>query len=167
MPTPTYEPIQTVTLAAPAASITLSSIPSTYTDIRVVLSGIGGTAPGDTYVRFNGDTATNYSNTILTGNGTSATSVRNTSSTAIKLDDAGGFNTSYPAMVTIDLMRYSGGQYKTLLGTNQADRNGSGGVDRVVGLWRSTAAINSLTFLLFSGTFGTGTTATIYGIKAA
>jgi hypothetical protein len=45
---------------------------------------------------------------------------------------------------------------------------GSSGVDLVAGLWRNTAAINSITFYEPGARlFGIGSTFTLYGIAAA
>jgi len=54
--------------------------------------------------------------------------------------------------------------YKTFLvrGANTA-----GNIDADVGLWRSTAAINSVTVLIGSGSLSSGSTFTLYGIAAA
>ena len=59
----TYEPIATQTLASAAATITFSSIAATYTDLRLIFAKpIGGSS---LLLRFNSDTATNYSWTYL------------------------------------------------------------------------------------------------------
>jgi hypothetical protein len=48
------------------------------------------------------------------------------------------------------------------------DKNGSGAVWQIVGLWRSTSAITSINFFSSTGNnFAIGTTATLYGIKNA
>lgn len=161
----TYEPIATQTLASAAASITFSSIAATYTDIRVVLSSIGvTTAGGDLYLRFNGDTATNYSRTRIYGDGATATSNRGTSIDNIPLSLGITVN---PCLYTADIFSYAGSTYKTVLTTLSEDNNGSGYTGNVVGLWRNTAAITSLVLSMSSSTFKVGTTATLYGIKAA
>ena len=81
MPT-TYEPIATQTLGSAAATITFSSIPATYTDLRLVLVGTS-TISANPKINFNSDTATNYSQTILSGNGSVANSARQTNGTTI------------------------------------------------------------------------------------
>ena len=62
---------------------------------------------------------------------------------------------------------YAGSTYKTMLTMDSNDLNGSGSVETTVGLWRSTAAINTITLSANADTFAAGTTATLYGIKAA
>jgi len=62
----TYEPISTQTLDTAVSTVTLSAIPATYTDLVLVVAyGISSTGGEVLYMRFNGDTASNYSNTRL------------------------------------------------------------------------------------------------------
>lgn len=161
----TYEPIATTTLSSAASSITFSSIASTWTDLRIAFTPAGGSGANAVTVRFNSDTATNYSRTSLYGDGASATSTRNTSSTRITF--AAAMQATYPEFYTLDIFSYSGSAYKTCLGTQSADANGSGYTASIVGLWRSTSAITSIELANNGGNFAAGTTATLYGIKAA
>jgi hypothetical protein len=165
----TYEPIATTTLGSTAASITFSSITSAYTDLRVVLSSTMTVAVRFNYMTFNSDTGTNYSYRYLMGNGATASSSYNFPDTFIPVDDnqINGSSTTIPTFSTIDIFSYAGSTYKTVLNTVQNDHNGSGAVMRKVALWRSTAAINTVTFTTSSSTFAAGTTATLYGIKKA
>ena len=166
MPT-TYEPIATQTLGSAAPSITFSSIPATYTDLRLVLVG---KSSSDQFfrLRFNSDTATNYSHTMLGGDGAAIISVRETSATSINLYSYGDQPSTQFALTTLDVFSYAGSTNKTTLATLQSDKNGSGWVQRIVGLWRSTAAITSLSLVMASTQdFAIGTTATLYGIKNA
>lgn len=158
----TYEPIATSTVAVAAASITFSSIPATYTDLKLVVSG-GTTLGGYAYLQFNSDTGSNYSTTRLDGDGAGAASARTTSATFIRTSSA---LTTTANLTNIDIFSYAGSTFKTTLSNTAADDNGSGRVTPVVGLWRSTSAITSLVFTS-TNTFATGTTATLYGIKNA
>ena len=163
----TYEKIATTTLASTAASFIFSSISASYTDLRLVLVPIKQGAnllPG---VRFNGLTTTIYSQTDLYGDGSTAGSTYNNSSSRVVLG-VGSQNTADPALYTCDIFSYAGSTYKTLLAEGSMDLNGSGYVNRSVGLWRDTSAITSITVIdAFSGGFATGTTATLYGILKA
>jgi hypothetical protein len=167
----TYEKIASTTLASATTTITFSSIPSTYTDLRLVIT-FKTTSDGDS-IRgyFNSDTGNgNYSMTGLQGNGSAASSYRQTNYNYLLLGDwrINGGSSTYPQLVTLDIFSYAGSTYKTLLNTTSSDYNGSGGVFREVWMWRSTAAITTLT-LPISGTnnLAIGTSATLYGIKAA
>jgi hypothetical protein len=160
----TYEPIATQTLASAAASITFSSIPATYTDLRLVLTN---TASGGTqFILFN-SSVTGYSNTYLLGDGASATSGRSTAYPRLDLNSQDVGN-SVVQFHTVDIFSYAGSTYKTCLITSSHDQNGSGQVNAQVGLWQDTTAINRIDIKLSStNTYAIGTTATLYGIKAA
>lgn len=163
----TYEPIATTTLSSAANSITFSSIPGTYTDLRVVFSVTGLSVANDAVLRVNGNT-TGYSGTWLRGNGTTAASSRFTAETSIFLAPGVGGNTSNPVLYTIDLFSYAGSTNKTVLVTSSMDYNGSGTTGVTVGLRTTTSAITSIALLLLpSGNFNIGTTATLYGILKA
>ena len=162
----TYEKIATTTLGSAAASITFSSIAASWTDLRLVFVGVGASAGDVPAIRFNSDTATNYSRTYLTGNGTAASSNRTTSSNRIACGDAGD-STTIPSFNTVDIFSYTGSTYKTVLIESSEDQNGSGKVTRAVGLWRSTSAITSITVFNPSYNLGAGYTATLYGILKA
>jgi hypothetical protein len=161
----TYEPIATYTIPSATTSYTFSSIPSTYTDIVAILSGtISASAPA-TSLRFNGDTATNYSYTYLTGDGTSASSSRASSQTSMGLTYNGAISSS-PNTNIIHIQNYTNTTtFKTVLSrASQAQY----GTDAIVGLWRKTPeAITSITFITGGTGFAAGSTFTLYGIKAA
>ena len=163
----TYEPIATTTLGSAASSITFSSIPGTYTDLRLVLFHLSASTNTYPYLCFNNDSATNYSYTELRGNGTAASSLRHAAQSELFIDPSYGSSSTIPGLCTADIFSYSGSTFKTVLITTQADRNGSGGVERIVGLWRSTAALTSILVTVAGADFAAGTTATLYGIKRA
>lgn len=162
----TYEPIATTTLGSASATITFSSISSAYTDLRVVLVGTAS-ASVNPRMRFNNDSATNYSMTILAGDGSSASSARTTNQAYIDLSYNSYFTSATPTMSTADVFSYAGSTNKTTLISRASDFNGSGYVETMVALWRSTSAINRIDLFPQSGTFSTGTRATLYGILKA
>ena len=155
----TYTPLATTTLSSSAASYTFSSIPSTYTDLRLVTYSTL-TSADNTTLRFNGDTGSNYSSTYLGGNGSSASSGRFSNTTSTYLGYIG------TGVQKFDIMNYSNATtYKTVLCRSD---DASNWVEAAVGLWRSTAAINSVTIRCFgASSFATGSTFTLYGIAAA
>ena len=163
----TYEPIATTTLAAITTSFSFSSISSSYTDLKLVLTSQADSTTIFPYIRFNSDTGTNYSFTMLIGNGTAASSDRRSTIDRIGVNFNAGSTSSQPTMSLIDIFSYAGSTNKTCLVTVSADQNGAGNVERYVGLWRNTSAINSITIATNTGNFKVGTTATLYGIKAA
>lgn len=166
----TYSPIATQTLGSAANSITFSSIPNTYTDLRLVFVA-NGVSAGGMAMQFNSDTSNNYSTTYLTGNGSGAYSGAITNNPYVLLGGYYvGISSSLPNLQEIDIFSYAGSTYKTTLHRYSADQNGSGESASNVSLWRSTSAITSIKLSIpnsVSYTFGAGTTATLYGIKAA
>ena len=164
----TYEPIATTTLGADTSNITFSSISSSYTDLKLVVTAFQNSG-GSVWLalQFNGDTATNYSFTRVYGNGTSAAS----STTGTLAQMRTGFvypSTTIPALCIANIFSYAGSTNKTVLSQVPNDANGAGQVNYSVGLWRSTSAITSIKILFEGGTnLLAGSTATLYGIKAA
>jgi len=166
MPTQTYTPIASQIITSATGTVTLSSIPGTYTDLVLVISATATTGADDLLIQFNGDTASNYSNTVLTGNGSSATSIRGSNQTAILLDYNGVLNTTINNRI-VHIMNYANTTtFKTVL---IRANNSSTGLDAIVGLWRKTPeAITSITVKNTgtSSNFTVGSTLTLYGIKA-
>ena len=162
----TYVPIYTNTLVSAQASVTFSSIPSTYTDL-VLVANVQAATGANIAIQFNGDTASNYSSTILTGNGTAASSLRYSSKTYIITDNYGYPTTSNFNVNITHIQNYSNATtYKTTL---TRANSAASGLDASVGLWRSTAAITSIVVQLVTPTanINTGSTFSLYGIKAA
>lgn len=160
----TYEPIATTTLGSAASSITFSSIPSTYTDLRLVICGKAVVNTDVATIQFNSDTANNYSFTDLYGDGAGANSQRLANRNSIWVTAVG--MSTIVSLITIDIFSYAGSTYKTALATFSNDINGGGFVEVTTGLWRSTSAINNIGLKL-SNNWGIGTVATLYGIKSA
>jgi hypothetical protein len=166
MATNTYVALNTTTLTSSAASVTLSLSGITgYTDIRVVFSSAAMTIAGTLTCYVNGDTGTNYSYTDLSGNGSSATSARGSSTDFMLI---GGQTVGFSkGVATADFMNYSNTTtFKTMLSRTS---DGSRFTEANVSLWRSTAAINSITITTYAGggTFNAGSTFTVYGIANA
>lgn len=163
----TYVPLDKVTVSGTVSSITLTGISQSYTDLVLVSSyGSGNTM----YMQFNNDTSgssTNYSNTVLYGNGTSASGARNTST--YRTYYAGywvGSDTTLGTNVAIThLQNYANTTtYKSIISRSSQATQES---DAIVGMWRSTAAISSITIGVTSGNLTVGSTFALYGIAAA
>jgi hypothetical protein len=161
----TYEPIATTTLGSAATSINFTSIPNTYTDLRVILN-LKSTSGVNCHLRFNSDSGSNYSRTYLYGRGAGAASARGTDQVFSIISDDGVGTT--PHLYTLDVFSYAGSTNKSWLSTASENNNGTGSVANYVGLWRSTSAITAINFITNSAnTFDAGCTATLYGIKNA
>jgi hypothetical protein len=159
----TYSPIATQTLGSAAASITFTSIPQGYTDLVLVCNGSAATGANN-YLQFNSDTSSLYSYTRLISDGTTVNqqSNRGSNQTKITMDGFAYWNTTAGAGNNIiQIMNYSNAtKNKTVL----VRANATQGVDTIVGLYRSTSAITSITFLSDS-TMTAGSTFSLYGIQ--
>jgi hypothetical protein len=163
MPTNTYTPLATVTLGGSDASITFTSIPSTYRDLILVING-NTTGNADYGMRFNGDGGANYSFVYMGGNG-STTATGSNSANQIVLD-AYFWRSSERSTLIAQIMDYSAtDKHKNVLSRNNV---AGGGVDAFASRWANTNAINAVEVFTATGgqSFATGTTLSLYGVIA-
>jgi hypothetical protein len=134
----------------------------------------GGGYPTGSYVTFNADTASNYSNHNLRGNGANAQSGASVGSTsadsAIIIPGKSGSNENVTFGVgVVDILDYANtNKYKTIRSINGADFNGSGSVFMGSSNWRNTAAITSITItcdVTYLTNFLTNSIFSLYGVK--
>jgi hypothetical protein len=168
----TYEKIATTTLGSEATTISLGSIPATYTDLRIVFVPIKKASPANfaPYLRLNNvSTGSLYSYTMLEGVGYASQSSRSTSASSWQISSDSN-TTTIPELITVDLFSYAGSTFKTALITTNRDLNGGnyGAISLYAALFRSTDAITSIDFIdAYSQGFGVGTSLTLYGILKA
>ena len=163
--------ISAQTLGGTTASATFSSIPATYNDLKLVMSTqIAGAFGGqDIRLTFNGDSATNYSDTNLYASGTSAGSSRDTSATYF-LATAGTQGANNGANVfassEIYIPNYTSTSSRSFLARDVSEiNNTSVYLALVAGLYRGASAISSIALTNSNGGFITNSTFYLYGIK--
>jgi hypothetical protein len=163
----TYEAIATTTLSSAAASVTLSSIPQTYTDLIIVcnLSTTSSSARGG--IQLNNDGSALYSFTHLSGNGTSASTSRGTGTGWC--DWYAG--TTLPANTQISMISHIQNYTNTTTYKSVLSRAGAASnlTQASISLYRSTSAISVVSVSSLNGgfLFDAGSTFSLYGIKAA
>jgi hypothetical protein len=171
MPT-TYTPLATTTVGSATSTVTFSGISGAYTDLVLVISGrstVAGQSSDGLAVRVNSDTGTNYSVTAIRGNGSAAASSQNTNDTYYRLASfamtgATAASGTFSA-TTIHFMNYANTTTnKTIIARQNV---ASDGVAATVGLWRSTAAITSISCVGYSGNIDAGSTFSLYGVASA
>jgi hypothetical protein len=168
--TGTFTLISSNTLGSAASSVTFSSIPQTYTDLRLVIN-CGTSTNGDgIFIRFNGDTSSIYSDTGLWGTGSSASTGRHVAATSAALSIATGGSTTASSMIAlVDFIDYSNTTtYKSFISRagNATSTASYPATEITVGMRSSTSAITSLTVLSVSNIV-VGSTFELYGIEAA
>jgi hypothetical protein len=175
--TTTYTLINKTILGSNQTGLSFTSIPSTYTDLKLVFSVRGDYADAsvwDLNIGFN-STTTGYSNRfLLTNGGTGIASGTNWFgvTTGIGL---GYFNVTNNTANTfcnseIYIPNYASSNYKSVSVEAAAEQNsgssGATGLAFFAGLWSNTAAISSLNvFSTVAPTFLTGSSFYLYGIK--
>ena len=161
--TATYEKIATTTLGSAAADVTFSTISGSYTDLVFIITG-GSSSAANLFMQFNSDTGSNYSATALSGSGSAAFSSRASSETYARLLDYGYLENNLKGVFIVNIQNYSNTTtYKSLLTRGNNTDNGTG---TSVALWRNTSAITTVKIFPGSGNFLSGSTFTLYGIKA-
>ena len=162
-----YESISTVTLSSSASSVTFSSIPATYTHLQVRATMLNASNLYSIKLRFNGDTATNYSAHQLYATG-SAVGAGAETSVDIGLIGVGAVSTaSYTGAMITDILDYANtNKYKTVRSISGADGNGSGQLKFASVNWRSTAAVTSIFINADGSNFNQYTQFALYGIKS-
>lgn len=168
MATNTYVALKSTTLTGTATSVTLSSIPSGYTDLVLVANMTMSSPSGIAYIVGqvgNGsvDTGNNYSFTIMYGDGSSTVSYRDANKNYFQCDTYMTGTTT--TVLTMHFQNYANTSVnKTFIGRSS---NASKNASAIVNLWRSTSAINTIKLYDYSGnSFAAGSTFTLYGVAA-
>ena len=159
-----FESIATATPTG-TNSVTFSSIPSTYKHLQIRATISNVTSNIYYYTQFNGDSSASYARHGLYGDGASAAAFAQAPNrNEIMVGYDGGF--TQPMSVIVDIHDYANtSKNKTVRAISGNDRNGSGIIALLSGVWLSTSAINSLTFYNGGNNYTTGTTIALYGIK--
>ena len=163
----------TVVGATPAASIEfdVSDYAGIYRHLKII--GMARTNRADVgdlvLVRFNSDTATNYSDHFLRGNGSSPTSGARASSNSARFRRiAGGNDTAnvFGAFVIDLLDPFETTKYPTIrvLGGSPAATYSE--IALSSGSWRNTAAITTIDLIGENGSFVSGSRFSLYGVTA-
>jgi len=168
----TYESIATNTLGSSTSSVTFSSIPQTYTDLILIISGKAASATYDITAMYVNSVTSGYSRTYLQGDGSSALSGRGTAEIRLRAGYLPGTNyTSQYSADTYHFMNYANSTtYKTVLCRCNSVDTASQGFNTwtQASLIPTTSAISSITIATANGAnLYTGSTFTLYGIKAA
>ena len=142
------------------ASVSLSSIPATYTDLLVKCSVSAATANGF-FMSINGSTA-NLTYKLLEGDGAAAASYSGTSG---RIAYAFSSSTIF-SNVEVYLPNYAGATNKSFSTDAVSEQNATTAyADLTASLWSQTAAITSLGFSFSTGNIREFSTFYLYGIK--
>jgi hypothetical protein len=168
----TYTLIQAVTVGSGGvASIDFTSIPATYTDLLVKLSGRSSRSAADLeefLLTFNNNTSS-YSEKWLRSAGTSVSSSSFSGSSIQQLGQPGaGATANTFGNWEFYIPNYAGSNYKSLSLDGVTENNASNAYLYIhAGLWSNTAAITSIKLSAGSYLAVEHSTAYLYGISNA
>ena len=169
----TYELIASSTLASPAATISFTSIPATFTDLCLVLSlRVTRASAASTIGLTVNSSATGYSQKTLSGDGSAASSSGGTS--LVRIADltvpANNATASTFGNQMIYFTNYASSNNKSISADSVSEQNGTTAyANLVAGLWADSAAISTISLNEPNGSsnFATYSTAYLYGVKNA
>lgn len=158
----TYEPISTLNPSNGTASVTFSSIPSTYDDLVLISRPlIVGANNENVEMTFNGDTGSNYYEETIYLTTNSRGMAYDAPLPYVRVNYAG----TEPFFSRINIMGYKQTTFRKAILAQKQDR----GYCMLRGaLWNSTSAITSITLKPGgANTFATGSVFTLFGIAGA
>jgi hypothetical protein len=164
----TYDLIESTTVANSSINtVTFSSIPGTYTDLQVLIKTTGSSNLNGAVFQINGNTSNNYSQTFFGGSSSTVSNTRSTNNSGINWSAS---SLNQPLFTIIDIFNYANPSVnKSGLIKYDVSGDTAGGATTRTGLscflYRNTSAITSLYF--FGAEWGTNSTFSLYGIKAA
>jgi hypothetical protein len=164
--TATYEKIVSTTLGSATATVTFSSISGAYTDLVLIMTARNTTSNTYPLLRFNSDSGTNYSITTVVGSAAGAVSYRASSQSSMYINYSDPLPTASSTYATfvVNFQNYSNAVTNKTIISRVA--NAASATEALVGLWRSTSAINNISITCDAGSYTSGSTFTLYGIKA-
>lgn len=169
----TYTLISSNVLSSTTATVTFSSIPATYTDLVLRISSriSVGAIDWPLNLRFNGDTATNYSNVNIYWSGPSSGIFSNQTSANKIFGSTGNTATANTfGSIEIYIPSYTASQNKPLGSFGVPETNAASfddGIQAYAGLWRNTNAITSIAISQDGSGFVSGSSFYLYGISNA
>lgn len=163
--------VQTVTVGAGgAANITFSTVPQDATDLVIKVTGRATVSSYQgIWLRFNNDSASNYSWRRLRGTGSAASS-GSTTDTGIELWALIANTATANTFSNIEayIPNYTSSVAKSVSSDQVTEDNATLAYQQLVaGNWTGTAAISSIQLVPYGGNFAEFSSASLYKIKKA
>jgi hypothetical protein len=165
----TYTLIEAKTLSTTPSSVTFSSIPQTYTDLKLVVSAKTQSIyeSDGAYVTFNGSSSGYSERTLMNINGTMYSF--NASSAFINwgiVCTGAGATANTFGNSEMYIPNYTSSNSKSTSSEISQENNGTATVMAITAaLWSNSAAITSITLTAQNPNFVSGSTFYLYGIK--
>jgi hypothetical protein len=164
-----YESIATYTVGTAQATISFTSIPSTYSHLQLRIFSKNTSDSYSIRAQYNGDTASNYSLHGLYGTGSVAGSFGYANQTNGEIGMSADTTANVFAASVVDILDYANTNKNTTIRTLQGyEANGSGHVRLNSGLWTKTPreAVNAIRIYPDGGaSFIVNSHFALYGIR--
>lgn len=153
--------------AGGVSSITFSNIPQGYKHLQLRANVLTTSAGGGVYAQFNSDTGANYTRHYILGTGAAASSAAATAISNLEFfGESTGTSITQPSVVIVDILEYTNtNKYKTTRSLSGVDKNGSGEIEIISGLWLNTSAITSILLFPSGPNYAQYSRFSLYGIK--
>lgn len=171
-----YSSIASTTLTATSSTVTFSSIPSTYSDLVVVMQLASNNNAYAALMQFNNDTGQTYSHMYFQGDGTTVRkgllvypSTLQTGA-AFSWFTTPGTSSNKSFIAIININDYAGTKKKNWIARNTNPNNSETyrGTELIAGAWLNTSAISEIDFIVVgSAYYESGSTFSLYGITKA
>ena len=148
------------------SSVTFSSIPSTYTDLKVVMSlRTNSAANYDNFTMSINSSTTSFTFIQIYGSGSAASSYAYTGGIIADIDAANNTVSTF-SNLDIYIPNYTAANNKSYSVDSVQENNATlAYAEMLAGLWSNTSAITSLTFTSNNGSFVQYSTFYLYGIS--
>jgi hypothetical protein len=165
----TFIKIQTIALTGTQASIDFTSIPQTYTDLKMVYSlrsnDTNANGGNFFYFQFNNTGFTGLSARAVGGNGSTSFS---TTGNVYGYMTPSDFTASIFSNGEFYMPNYTSATNKSYYADSVNENNATtANLVLYAGLWSNTAAVTSVKLVPYSGSFVQYSEATLYGIKSS
>jgi hypothetical protein len=165
--------ISSATASGSVSSLSLTSIPATYTHLHARVYLITAYTAGESNYgfRFNNDSGSNYYTLLSIGDGGSQAALKNYPETNVGTFYTYGVytDTQSPMIATIDILNYSDTSMKTNVQIREGVTGPSAGGAALIGsIWNDSTTINRIDVVTNSGgNLATGSRIHLYGIKGS
>jgi hypothetical protein len=166
-----FQLISSVTLNATQSTVTFGGIPQNFKHLQVRMLTYNTASQGNIYLNINNDSAGNYTYHYTRGNSTSPNSDYGVGNTFAYINYDTNSGSAYAPRI-IDILEYANtAKLKTIRSLGGWNSNGSGIVFLQSNLWTKAGsgvtsdAINTLSFSYSAGSFASGSTFSLYGLK--
>ena len=169
---PAFEAITSTTLTSTTASVSFSSIPSSYEHLQIRLFARNSDSATNRFVtmQFNSDTGANYNRWYIEADGDPETLTASTGDTYITVGRvaANTATSNIFGVGIIDIVDYATTNKNTVVQSLCGyENNGAGQFHYATGLWLNTSAVSTITVACSSGSFLSGSIVSLYGFRSS